>query len=294
MIGLTLLLALWMAWPSQEEPPVFGVEVEVVRVEVLVTHDGQPVPGLAAGDFEVRDNGVPQTLHPVTLEKAPVDALLVLDLSGSVIGSKLEALQGAAGAFLDGLDAGDRAALVGFQQSVALALPLGSDIAHVRFGLDTARGGGRTALHDAVYLALRLPEPGPRRVAVVVFSDGIDNMSWLSARDVVGTASRSDAVVYAVDARGPGDPRDPFLDEVTRATGGQAWTASRVEELRDRFLDVLEDIRARYLLAYTPCGVDTVGWHELEVKLREGRRGDVLARPAYYRPPATTPADGRN
>ena len=42
-------------------------------MEVLVTHDGQPVRGLAADDFEVRDNGVLQTLHPVALEKAPVD-----------------------------------------------------------------------------------------------------------------------------------------------------------------------------------------------------------------------------
>lgn len=292
MIGLTLLLALGMARPAQQEPPVFGVEVEVVRVEVLVTHDDAPVRGLAAADFEVRDNGVLQTLHPVALERAPVDALLVLDISGSVIGSKLEALQGAAGAFLDGLDPGDRAALIGFQQSVALALPLGSDFAHVRFALDTAGSGGRTALHDAVYLALRLPEPGSRRVAVVVFSDGLDNVSWLSARYVVGVARRSNAVVYAVDARGPGDPRDPFLDEVTRATGGQAWRARGVEELRGRFIDVLEDIRARYLLTYTPTGVDTVGWHELEVKLRQGRRGEVLARPAYYRPPATTPDGG--
>jgi VWFA-related protein len=292
MIGLALPLALGLVWTSQEEPPVFAVEVEVVRVEVLVTHEGQTVRDLGASDFEVRDNGVLQDLHPITLEKAPVDALLVLDISGSVIGSKLEALQEAAGAFLEGLDAGDRAALVGFQESVALALPLGSEFSHVRFALDIARGGGRTALHDAVYLALRLPEPGRRRVAVVVFSDGLDNMSWLSARDVVRAARRSDAVVYAVDARGPGDPRDPFLDDITRATGGRTWSAHGIEQLRERFLDVLEDIRARYLLTYTPSGVDTVGWHELEVKLRDGRRGEVLARPAYYRPPATERGGG--
>jgi VWFA-related protein len=221
-----------------------------------------------------------------------VDALLVLDISGSVIGTKLEALQVAAGAFLDGLDARDRAALVGFQQSVVLALPLDGDLARVRFALDSARGGGRTALRDAVYLALRVPEPGSQRVAVVVFSDGLDNVSWLSARDVVSTARRSDAVVYAVAARGPDDPTDPFLDEVTRATGGRVWRARGVEELRDRFLAVMEDIRARYLLTYTPTGVGTVGWHELEVKLRPGRKGDVLARPTYYRPPAKTPAGG--
>ncbi len=290
MIPFAALLALWAASPAQEEPPVFGVEVEVVRVEVLVTRDGQPIPGLTARDFEVRDNGVRQTPHPVTLEEAPVDALLVLDISGSVIGTKLEALQVAAGAFLDGLEAGDRAALVGFQHSVTLALPLTSDIARVRFALDAARGAGRTALHDAVYMALRLPESSPRRSAVVVFSDGVDNMSWLSARDVVGAAGRSGAVVYAVDARGPGDPSHSFLSEVTQATGGQVWRARRLEELGDRFLDGLRDIRARYLLTYTPTGVDTVGWHELEVKLRKGRRGDVLARPAYYRPPRATRA----
>ena len=181
MIPLAALLAFWTSSSPQQEPLVFGVGVEVVRVEVLVTRDGQPVPDLTAADFEVRDNGVGQTLHPVVFEEAPVDALLVLDISGSVGGRKLEALRGAAGAFLDGLDAGDRAGLVGFQHSVTLALPLTSDLARVRFALDAAQGGGRTALHDAVYMALRLPEASPRRSAVVVFSDGLDNMSWLSA-----------------------------------------------------------------------------------------------------------------
>lgn len=141
-----------------------------------------------------------------------------------------------------------------------------------------------TALHDAVYLALRLPDSGPRRTAVVVFSDGVDNMSWLSARDVVGAAGRSEAVVYAVDAGGLGDPNDSFLDEITLATGGQLWRVRKVEELGDRFLDVLQDIRARYLLTYNPAGVGTVGWHELEVRLRDVGRSKVLARPAYYRP----------
>ena len=288
MIPLAALLAFWTSSSPQQEPLVFGVGVEVVRVEVLVTREGQPVPDLTAADFEVRDNGVGQTLHPVVFEEAPVDALLVLDISGSVVGRKLEALRGAAGAFLDGLDAGDRAGLVGFQHSVTLALPLTSDLARVRFALDAAQGGGRTALHDAVYMALRLPESSPRRSAVVVFSDGLDNMSWLSAGDVVGAASRSGAVVYAVDARGLGDPSHSFLTDVALATGGQVWRVRQMKELREGFLHVLRDIRARYLLTYSPVGVDTVGWHELEVRLRKGVRGKVLARPAYYRPSRLT------
>lgn len=204
MTGLALLVAILAPGAAQEEPLVFGVEVEVVRVEVLVTRKDEPVRDLTAENFELRDNGVRQRLNPIAFEEAPVDALLVLDMSASVQGSKLEALREAAGAFLDGLAPVDRVALVGFQESVTLGVPLTSEILAVRFALDTVRGGGSTALHDAVYVALRLPDPGPRRSAVVVFSDGIDNVSWLSDKDVVEAARRSGAVVYGVDAREPG------------------------------------------------------------------------------------------
>lgn len=284
-----------MTWPAalvaialgaaaaQEEPLVFGVEVEVVRVEVLVTRGGEPVRGLTAGNFQLRDNGIPQRLRPITFEEAPVDALLVLDMSASVMGAKLGALRDAAGAFLDGLGSEDRAALVGFQESVAVAIPLTREISRVRFGVDTALIGGGTALHDAVYLALRLPDPGARRAAVVVFSDGVDNTSWLSAEAVVEAAGRSEAVVYGVDAREPGDPSSRFLKDVTQATGGRVWRVRKSDDLRNRFLDVLHDIRARYVLSYTPTGAGAAGWHQLEVDLRE-TKGDVLARPAYYRP----------
>lgn len=285
---LVLLAAAFVAGPGQEEPLVFGVEVEVVRVEVLVTRKGEPVRDLSAESFDLRDNGVRQRLNPITFEEAPVDALLVLDMSASVRGRKLEALRDAAGAFLDGLSPVDRAALLGFQQSIAVAVPLTHTIPDVRFALDAVEGGGSTALHDAVYVALRLAEPGPRRCAVVVFSDGIDNVSWLSKEDVAEAAGRSDAVVYGVDAREPGDPSHRLLEDVAKATGGRVWRARKTDDLRARFLDVLHDIRARYVLSYTPTGVNTPGWHELEVKLH-GRRGDVLARPAYYRPAPDRP-----
>ena len=285
---LALLAAALAAGAGPEDPLVFGVAVEVVRVEVLVTRKGEPVPDLTAENFEVRDNGVRQQLNPIAFEEAPVDALLVLDMSASVKGSKLEALRDAAGAFLDGLAPADRVGLVGFQHSVTVGVPLTSEIPRVRFALDTVEGGGSTALHDAVYVALRLPEPGHRRSAVVVFSDGIDNVSWLSGKDVVAAAGRSGAVVYGVDAREPGDPSHRFLKDVAKATGGRVWRARRTDDLRARFLDVLHDIRARYVISYTPTGVDTTGWHELEVKLR-GRKGDVLARPAYYRPASADP-----
>jgi VWFA-related protein len=267
---------------SPAAPPVFRVDVSLVRVEVLATRKGEPVRGLRASDFELRDDGKIQVLEPVVEEHVPVDAVLVLDMSYSVSGAKLQALREAAGALLDGLRPDETGALLTFQEKTTLVEPSTGDMARVRRGLAAARPRGSTALRDAVCAALRVREPGTRRTAVVVFSDGIDNLSWLPADAVVEAARRSDAVVYAVAAQGgAGERADPFLRDVTAATGGRLLTVSDAADLRARFLDVLEDIRARYLLSFAPSSVGPPAWHALEVRL-DGKRGDVLARPGYW------------
>src|SRR5262249_60668238 len=85
--------------------------------------------------------------------------------------------------------------------------------------------GGSAARVDAPCCARRPLGPAPRRTVVVVFSDGLDSLSWLAADQVVEAAARSEALVYAVVARDKGDPENSFLREVTRATGGRLWTA---------------------------------------------------------------------
>lgn len=283
---MRVLVACALVWAAAapQEPPVFRAEVDLVRVEVLVTRKGAPVGGLTAADFELRDDGRVQTLELALEEESPVDAVLVLDMSYSVKGSKLAALKDAARAFLDGLRNGEQSALIAFREEVHLLEPLTPELARVRRSLDEASPRGSTALCDAVYTALRLREPGPRRTAIVVFSDGIENMSWLAPSEVVEAASRSEAIVYGVAVRERGQPSVPFLPDVVRATGGRLFEAESERDLRARFLDVLSDIRSRYVLSYTPGGVDTAGWHALDVRLKRVR-GDVLARPGYWRYP---------
>jgi Ca-activated chloride channel family protein len=277
-----LLAGAVLAVAAAQEPPVFGAEVGLVRVEVSVTRKGAPVRGLGASDFGLRDNGRPQQLQLVREEEAPVDAVLVLDMSGSVRGPKLDALKDAARAFLDGLREGEQAALLAFREEVLLLESFTADRARLRRALDAAQPRGSTALCDAVYAALRLREPGPRRTAIVVFSDGIDNMSWLAGSEVVEAASRSEAIVYGVAAVEPGERGEALLRGLVRATGGRLFEAASERDLRARFLDVLADIRSRYVLSYAPEGVDAAGWHALEVRLKHVK-GELLARPGYWR-----------
>jgi hypothetical protein len=185
-----------------------------------------------------------------------------------VRGAKLAALKHAASAFLDGLRPGEQAALVAFRHEVQLLQGFTAERARVRGALESVEPGGGTALRDAVFAGLRLrASPAARRTAVVVFSDGVDNVSVLDAAEVREAASRSDAIVYAVGVRPRGERPQPFLRE---------------RDLRDRFLDVLSDIRSRYVLSYTPEGKDAPGWHAVRVRLRRAK-GEVLARPGYWR-----------
>ena len=279
---MTGLLSSLVLAAAAQAPLVFPADVELVRVEVLVTQGGTPVAGLKTADFELRDNGRVQDLEPVLEEVTPVDALLVLDASYSMIGAKLRAVQDAASAFLDGLREGERAALIACEQEVHLLEPLTTDLGRARLALSRIEARGSTALVDAVYAALRATDPGPRRTAVVVFSDGLDNLSWLSADEGVEAARRTGAIVYGVAVRAKNDRSHPFLRDVTRATGGRLFEVAEPDELRAGFLDVLADIRNRYVLRYAPRAGDAPGWHALEVRLKGGG-GDVLARPGYWR-----------
>lgn len=276
-----LAACMLLAAATPQELPVFRAEVGLVRVEVLVMRRAAPVRGLTAGDFEVRDDGRLQQLQLALEEESPVDAALVLDMSGSVRGPKLEALKAAARAFLDGLRDGEQAAVLAFREEVHLLQSFTSELARARRALDEASPRGSTALCDAVYAALRLREPGPRRLAILVFSDGLDNISWLTAEEVVKAASRSDAIVYGVAVRQRGDPKESFLGDVCRGTGGRLFEIESERDLRARFLDVLGDIRSRYVLSFSP-GPGGAGWHAIDVRLKRAK-GEVLARPGYWR-----------
>jgi hypothetical protein len=73
-----------------------------------------------------------------------------------------------------------------------------------------------------------------------------------------------------------------FLDALTRETGGKHITTKNSSQLRATFVQIVNEFRSRYLLTYTPRGVESSGWHPLEVRVK-GRRVEVTARRGYLR-----------
>lgn len=291
MIALLALLA--AAAPPQNAPPVFGTAVESVFLDVFVTQDGAPVVGLTAEDFEVYDNGSRQHVELVGLESIPLEFLLALDVSGSLEGSKLEHFRSASRAALASLRATDTAALLTFGQEVRLEVPPSTDPAALDAALSRVRAGGMTALYDAIYTALLL-RGGPGRGIAIVFSDGEDNISWLSQKDVLRAAEESNVLLYvvsidrrlseragrkhAVDL--PEAPHVEALRRLAEATGGGVWLTPSLEGLGDAFRQVVETMKTRYVLRFEPPTV-RAGRHKLKVRLRN-KPGDVRARPSYF------------
>ena len=262
---------------AQTQSPVVSTKVEVVRVDVLATDNGRPVLGLRPTDFEVLDNGVPQDVEFLSYDQIPLNVVLAFDMSDSVAGERLEHLRSAGTAVLAGLKRNDQSALVTFNNQVMLGAGLTSDIEPLREAIGHVVGEGDTSLVDGVFAGITVGESDAGRALLIVFSDGLDTLSWLSPAAVLDTAKRSDVVVYAVSV---GKVRAEFLRDLTSFSGGRLFEMEKTANLSATFVSILEEFRQRYLVSYTPRGVSRDGWHRLEVRLK-GKKATIKARPGY-------------
>ena len=256
----------------------FSSRIEAVRVDVLVTEDGRPLQGLTPSDFEVLDNGVRQHVDLASFEQIPLNVVLALDMSASLQGLRLGHLQTAGKRVLDGLKPGDRAALVTFSHVVAPTHGLTGDLGRIRTALDQVRGEGLTSLIDAAHTGMLLGESDAGRSLLIIFSDGVDTSSWLTADTVLDTARHGDVVVYGVEV---GPRQASFPRDLSDATGGRTFAIESTTDLAAVFSRILEEFRMRYLVSYSPQGVTPGGWHRLDVRVRN-RGVTVQARPGYF------------
>jgi VWFA-related protein len=275
---MTPAAALLLALAAQA--PTFQSSVQVVYIDAFVGRGGRAVRDLTAADFEVWDEGVRQPITLVPLDDVPLMAVMVFDVSGSVDATKMEGLRSAGRALLTGLRDQDESSLVAFSHEVRVVSPRGAGRSAVAAALEDLHGSGGTALWDALYAGLELPR-SRGRVMVVLFTDGADNASWLTADQVRRVASESDALLHVVTiGREPGAALED-LTALAGDTGGRVWSAEGSHTLDRAFLKILDEMRTRYLLSYEPGPEAREGWHRLTVKVKGGK-GAIRSRRGYF------------
>jgi len=274
--GAAILCAGLVTTTLASAEQAFRSKIEGVEVDVAVTRGGKTVAGLTGDNFVVTDNGVIQEVTATLLAAEPLRLTLVLDVSKSVSGSRLTSLIKASRATVHALRPEDQVSLITFSHRVTSVVPMGHNRSAINDALTLLSGDGATALRDATYLGLATASDDHSRALLLLFSDGFDTASFLTEDTVLESAKRSNAVVHAVQFR-----PDAFLRRLAEITGGRNWSAQSDRQLEELFGRVLDEMRARYLLTYSPSAPQQLGWHQIKVSLK-GTRGDVIAKQGYF------------
>src|SRR3954470_12929098 len=203
-----LALAAWTparTAASQQQPvPSFRSTASLVALNVTVQDArSRYVTGLQPADFAVFEEGRRQDVRFFETAALPIDLILLIDTSRSM-SPRLRMAQAAARGFLQTLRPRDRGAVIAFNETVRVLQPLTEDRSALEAAVDATAAGGTTALHTALYVALKQfgisvrPDGAVRRQAVVVLSDGEDTASLLTFDDVLALARQTGVNVYTV------------------------------------------------------------------------------------------------
>jgi Ca-activated chloride channel homolog len=243
----------------------------------------RPILGLEKENFKLFDNGVEQPITQFSSEDEPLAAAIVFDVSGSM-GHSLGSSRVAARTFFQTANPEDEFCLVLFDSSPKLVIPLTKSVGEVSSEIIFTKSGGSTALLDAIILATHeLKKSKLTRKAILIFSDGGENNSRYSFREMRNIARESGALIYAI-AIGGNDYDPGYLARLTEDSGGRLLQAGFAEAITKVSLE----LRNRYLLGFVPSNPARDGkYHKLQVKIVTPRGLKNLRaewRRGYYSP----------
>ena len=264
------------------------VNADLVTVPVTVTdRKGVVVNGLRKEQFSIYEDKTAQEITHFTSEDAPISLGFVVDTSDSME-KKLPMARAAVAALLDKARSEDEFFLVQFDSRPQLLISTTTRTAEIRNGVANLRTAGATALLDAVVLALdQMTRAHQKRKAIIIISDGEDNMSRCSIPELKQLIRETDTLIYAISRDLDTGKGSALLNEIAAHTGGRLLEAKSERELPRFAAKINTWLRNQYLLAYQPTN-STAGYHHIQIKITRPSgfpRLHAFWRLGYYTPP---------
>jgi len=297
-----MLLALAAAVPvriaaQEPDPPSYSESAgaEYVMLPVLVTDkDGKYVEGLTKDDFVIRvgDSRVDFDTFERD-EGAAVSFAFLVDTSGSMgVGSKLENAKNAIRSILRNRVPGDDFALFTFSEGkVRLVSDSSPDPAGLVKELWDLEASGQTALFDAVAMTPELMKGRNNKRAIVLFTDGVDNASELSAAKMAEILQRVSVPVYAIGMKNASfdvvkeqERREMSIENLellAGSSGGKMHLVGRDDDLRPLAARISSEVRQQYLLGFAPSGKGDVKYRIVFVSVAKPGSWVVRTRRGY-------------
>jgi Ca-activated chloride channel homolog len=277
---------------APSKPSNIKINSTLVLINVTVTDPlNRFVTGLDKEHFRLYEDKVEQQITQFSSEDAPISIGLVFDTSGSM-GPKLQKSRQAAVEFFKTANPADEFFLVQFNDRPELTAGFTTDTDQIQSKLTFTQSKGRTALLDAVYLAMNeMKKAKNPRKALLIISDGGDNSSRYTETEIRSAVREADVQIYAIgifeamgargrtpeEAAGPG-----LLNELAEQTGGREYAVENVAELPDIAAKIGIELRNQYILGYSPKNRERDGkYRKVQVKLNQPRGLPPLK--AYFR-----------
>jgi VWFA-related protein len=295
------------------------VNVNVVQLFFNVKDKrGALIPNLTKNDFQILEDGKPQTIKYFTAESnLPLTLGILIDSSGSQA-RVLDMEKQVGGEFLNQiLREKDLAFVIDFDVNVELLQDFTSSVRLLKTALNSARintaggsgtgipglGGGTvptvgaprgTLLYDAVYLASHdeLAQQVGRK-AMILLTDGEDEGSQLKIKDAIEAAQKSDSIVYVLLCadRGfyagfGGYSGESDMKKLTQETGGRVIeVGNKYEKLKEGFDQIANELRSQYNVGYTPINTALDGsFRKVEIHA-SNKDYKIQSRAGYYAVP---------
>lgn len=284
---------------SQKDESTYRVNVRLVNVFTTVTDSrGAPVANLTKDDFQLFEDGVPQTIKVFEKESAiPLSIALAIDTSPSTLRDfKLETTS--ARRFVHSiLRAEDRLSVFQVTETIDQLTRFTSDLKTIEHGIDNLRTGPGTSIYDAIFLCSESLLDREGRKVLVLITDGGDTTSKADYNGALRRAQQAEAIVYSIivvpveaDA-GRNLGGEHALIQISKDTGGKYYYAEGQEQLDEAFRKISDELRTQYLLAFYPSRkLSDSPFRRIKVELNkkdpEGQAYQVRHRAGYYTAPA--------
>jgi VWFA-related protein len=289
----------------------FKAQVNVVNLFFNVKDKhGLLIPNLTKDDFQVFEDGKPQTIKYFSTEaQQPLTLGIMIDTSASQT-RVLDIEQESCAEFLHQvLRPKDMAFVINFDVDVDLDQDFTSNVRDLTRALNKMQinagvgggppglGGGPvpttprgTLLYDAIYLAAdeKLKNEVGRK-AMIIFTDGEDEGSRLRVQDAVEAAQKADTICYVILIAdrgfygGFGYSGDSDMQKLAQATGGRVIeVGNKQDKLKQAFDQIQNELRSQYNIGYSPTNNKLDGtYRKIQIKAKGGE-DKVQARQGYY------------
>jgi len=297
---LSIILAL-AAQAPKAQPPAQSDDGNVIRVDTRLVvlpvsvsdRNGKLVIDLPRQAFHVFENGAEQAIKVFHREDVPISLGIIIDNSGSMR-DKRHKVELASLDLVKNSNPRDEVFIVNFNDEAYLDVPFTNDMKQLEEGVARLDSRGGTAMRDAISMSMDyLKEKGKKdKRVILVVTDGNDTASSGTLEKLIMKARQSqDVAIYAIGLLNEEDKREAkkakrALDAITHESGGLSFYPKDTSEVERICLQVAQEIRNQYTIAYSPTDTALDGsYRQVKVTVKGPGTPMVRTRAGYYATP---------